>query len=76
MTIEELRTTPTVQLMSILKQAEIMGEQDMINVIAYELTCRLYVPYSGADFDSILGTFGFKQKEPDKQLKKTNTPVV
>lgn len=76
MTIEELRTTPTVQLMNILKQAEIMGEQEMVNIIAYELTCRLYVPYSGVDFDSMLGTFGFKQKEPDKQLKKTNTPVV
>ncbi len=76
MTIEELRTTPTVQLMNILKQAENAGEQDMVNIIAYELTCRIYVPYSGADFDSILGTFGFKQKETGKQLKKTNTPVV
>ena len=76
MTIEELRITPTVQLMNILKQAEIMGEQDMVNIIAYELTCRLYVPYSGADFDSILGTFGFKQKEPGKRLVKSNTPVV
>lgn len=76
MTIEELRATPTVQLIDILKQAENIGEQGMVNIIAYELTCRIYVPYSGADFDSILGTFGFKQKEPDKQLKKTNTPVV
>ncbi len=76
MTIEELRITPTIQLLNILKQADKMGEQDLVNIIAYELTCRTYIPYSGADFDSILGTFGFKKEEPGKRLVKSNTPVV
>lgn len=66
----DIKTTPTVNLVHILCEAT---DQDIINIIAYELACRIYVPDNnqGVTFEQLLNDFGYKIKEEDiRQLKR------
>lgn len=58
MTILELRTASTVDLMSHLSE-QISKEE--YNAIIYELTCRMYVPFNdmGMSFDDLLLENGY-----------------
>lgn len=67
----DIKTTPTKNLIHILCEAT---DQNIINIIAYELACRIYVPDNnqGVTFEQLLNDFGYKTiKEEDiKQLKR------
>ncbi len=62
MTILELRTASTVDLMSHLSE-QISKEE--YNAIIYELTCRMYVPFNdmGMSFDDLLLQNGYSYTE-------------
>ena len=65
----DIKTTPTVNLVHILCEAT---DQDIINKIAYELACRVYVPDNsqGITFEQLLNDFGYKTEEKEnKKLK-------
>ena len=58
--LKEFETTPTVQVINILSDAEQKGEQEIVNICAYELTCRIYVPNKQITFVQMLQDFGYK----------------
>ena len=64
MTIEELRTMPLNKLVELLY---ILEDQKQINIIAYELTCRMYMPFGDVTFEELLLKNGYvpisKKKE-------------
>ena len=62
MTILELRTTSTVELMNRLSE-QISKEE--YNAIIYEITCRMYVPFNdmGLSFDDLLIQNGYSYTE-------------
>ena len=62
----DIKTTPTMELIQILCEAQ---DQGVINSIAYELACRIYVPYvSDVTFEELLTKFGYRKEE--SQVKK------
>ena len=68
--MDNIKTTPTKNLIHILCETT---DQNIINIIAYELACRIYVPDNnqGVTFEQLLNDFGYKTKEEDiKQLKR------
>jgi hypothetical protein len=68
--MDNIKQTPTVNLVHILCEAT---DQNIINIIAYELACRIYVPDNnqGVTFEQLLNDFGYKTKKEDiKQLKR------
>lgn len=57
--MDNLKTTPTVQLVNKIAETE---DQSEINAIAYELACRIYVPNnSQTTFEQMLTNFGYKE---------------
>lgn len=49
-----------VELCSMLNEAQEKGyDQSIINSIAYEIVCRLYVPFSNVSFDDMLLEYGY-----------------
>ena len=66
----DIKTIPTAKLVHILCE---VTDQDIINRIAYELACRIYVPNNsqGTTFEDLLTNFGYKieEKENSKKLK-------
>ena len=68
--MDNIKTTSTKNLIHILCEAT---DQNVINIIAYELACRIYVPDNsqGVTFEQLLNNFGYKIKEENvKQLKR------
>lgn len=63
-----IKTLPTIDLVHILCQAT---DQGVINIIAYELACRIYVPsVSEKSFEEMLENFGYRGiKNNDKILR-------
>lgn len=58
--MNNIKTTSTVELVNILCETQ---DQDLINRIAYELTCRIWVPNkSNKTFEEMLYEFGYKQE--------------
>ena len=57
--MDNIKTTPTKNLIHILCEAT---DQNIINIIAYELACRIYVPDNnqGVTFEQLLNDFGYK----------------
>lgn len=53
-----LRTTPTVDLMNILSNAD----DNKTNQIIYEIACRLYVPGTDITFEDLLSKLGYKEE--------------
>jgi hypothetical protein len=48
----------------------LVKNQEEMNMLAYELTCRMYVPFKGIDFDDLLKKNGYVEPEKKKVLKK------
>lgn len=67
MTIEELRTAPLNKLIELLY---ILDTQDKLNIVIYEITCRMYVPFSNESFDELLIMNGYVPKEQNKEITK------
>lgn len=61
--LEELKTTPTVILINMLCQADEKGEQKIVNICAYELAARIWVPNEKTSFTDMLKEFGYKRIE-------------
>lgn len=71
MTEEELKTTPTYQLINILNLAAGTSQQDLVNIVAYELASRIWVPNDKITLEQIASEFGYtKPEEKPKTLRK------
>lgn len=66
----DIKTTPTVDLVHILCTTD-SKNQYLINMIAYELACRIYIPNNsqGITFEQLLNDFGYL-KEVEKENNK------
>ena len=59
--MKDIKKMPTNELINILCEAE---DQFIINRVAYELTCRIYVPNkTNETFENMLYRFGYKNEE-------------
>lgn len=69
----KLKTTPTVNLITLLEDSEIKKDQHLTNIVAFELACRIYVPNNETTFDKLLDELGYKE-EPDMEIHKIKKP--
>lgn len=60
-----MKNKTTVELVTLLTEAINVGNQELINMYAYELATRLYVPNTGYTFEEILEGFGYRKVEKD-----------
>ena len=67
--LDEFKTTPTVTLINMLCESERNGDQKLVNIYAYELASRIWVPNKEKDFKTMLYEFGYV----DLELNKENT---
>ena len=66
MTLEELRKISTIELIDYIAKCEKEGNQHWVNIFAYELTTRVYVPGNGeVTFEELLEKFGYKFNEKE-----------
>ena len=63
MKLKELKTTPTCVLINFLSEAYKNEEQGLVNIYAYELTTRIWVPNEEISFTDMLKEFGYKKIE-------------
>lgn len=63
MNLKELKTTPTCVLINSLFEAYENEEQGLVNIYAYELTTRIWVPNEEISFTDMLKEFGYKKIE-------------
>lgn len=63
MNLKELKTTPTCVLINFLSEAYKNEEQGLVNIYAYELTTRIWVPNEETSFTDMLKDFGYKRIE-------------
>lgn len=68
--LDELRTTPTIQLINDIGEWEKQDNQAMVNILAYELACRIYIPNDNISFENILADFGYKRLDKEKRQQK------
>ena len=61
----------TMSMKELLNQLESVSTQQERNIIIYELTYRMYVPFTGVSFDELLLCNGYKPIEKDKPKVKT-----
>ena len=68
MNLLALRTANLVQLAEMVDKAK---NQEELNMITYEITCRMYVPFSGIEFDELLIKNGYRltKKPKNKKMK-------
>lgn len=60
--MEDIKIMPTIQILDSLVEAMRNNEQYLVNIYAYELACRLYVPNNDyKTFDELLEDFGYKK---------------
>ena len=65
-----LRTVSTIELVRLINEASNKGEQNLVNVIAYELTYRIWVPNQETTFEEMLKRFGYISPQEAKEKKK------
>ncbi|MBQ2870814.1 hypothetical protein IJE86_03845 [bacterium] len=65
--LDEFKTTPTVTLINMLCESERNGDQKLVNIYAYELASRIWVPNKDKDFKTILYEFGYVDLELEKE---------
>lgn len=67
--MDNIKTIPTTTLIYVLYETK---EQSMINMLAYELACRVYVPDNKIKtFEELLTDFGYRTEEKQKVKKLT-----
>jgi hypothetical protein len=67
MKLNEIRTSPTTLLVNRLTEYADKGDQQAVNIVAYELAYRIYCPFNGQKtFEDVLTSLGYKQIEKDK----------
>lgn len=66
-----IKTTSTIKLIEILDIAIQNEEQDLVNIIAYEMATRLWVPNDKITLEQIAIDLGYReQEEKGKTLSK------
>lgn len=70
MRLDALKTVPTVKLIQLISNASNNGEQDLVNIYAYELTYRIWVPNEEETFEEMLKKFGYVEPEAQKLEKR------
>lgn len=70
MRLDALKTVPTVKLIQLISNASNNGEQDLVNIYAYELTYRIWVPNEEKTFEEMLKEFGYVESEAQKLEKR------
>lgn len=65
-TLTNIRTTPTVRLVQLLEDSISNSNQQLTNMLAYELTYRIYIPEGEKTFEEMLYSFGYKTIEKEK----------
>jgi hypothetical protein len=68
MTEEQLKTTPTYQLINILNLAAQASQQDLVNIVAYELASRIWVPNEEITLEQMATDFGYVKPEEDQKV--------
>ena len=63
MNLKELKTTPTCVRINFLSEAYKNEEQGLVNIYAYELAARIWVPNEKTSFIDMLKEFGYKRIE-------------
>ena len=64
-----MKQLKTFEIIEHLTQAMKTQDQRLINMYAYELATRLYVPNTGHTFEELLDGFGYRNIEKDpKQI--------
>lgn len=63
MNLKELKTTQTCVLINFLSEAYKNEEQGLVNIYAYELAARIWVPNKKTSFTDMLKEFGYKKIE-------------
>ena len=56
MTIEELRTMP---LNKLIELSYILTDRKQLNIVIYEMACRVYVPFGEESFEELLLKLGY-----------------
>ena len=70
MTIQEVHCLPTVEIYHLLIDSIKNNNQSLVNIYAYELATRIYVPNNnlGTTFDDLLTSFGYyKESEVERK---------
>lgn len=70
MSLEELRTMP---LNKLVESLYLITDSKMLNLVIYEIVCRIYVPFKDKSFDELLLEFGYtpiQQQNIDKKNLK------
>jgi hypothetical protein len=73
--LKEFETTPTCMLINMLSDAEQKDEQEIVNICAYELACRVYVPNKQITFTQMLKDFGYKSLTLEQEEQNDNKKV-
>lgn len=67
MKLDEIRVSPTTLLVNSLTENIEKGDQNTVNILAYELAYRIYCPFNGQKtFEEVLTSLGYKTIEKDK----------
>ena len=67
--MKDLSKVPTVMLVNTIADAT---DQRIINVIAFELAKRIYVPGTSKNFEELLTSFGWCKIEKEEENKLTH----
>ena len=65
-----LKTTPTVKLIDLLEKASNEGSQSMVNMIAWELAYRIYVPNPEKSIGQLAQEFGYIDPDDEEKTLK------
>lgn len=68
--MNEIKTMPLIKLIKLLNAFIEEDNQAMINLCAFEITCRLYIIGGPKSFDEIAMSFGYKD------IKKENVNIL
>ncbi len=72
--MQQLNTIPLVKIPDLIAKAQLEGNQDMVNNLAFEAACRLFIP--GMPIDKLNETatqLGYKEIDLVKEKQKTRT---
>ena len=67
--MKDLSKVPTVMLVNAISDAT---DQRIINIIAFELAKRIYVPGTSQSFEELLASFGWCKIEKEEENKLTH----
>lgn len=67
MNFREIRNASLVELSNAIDEIK---SKEELNIIIFEIACRIYVPFSEVSFDELLLSLGYLPKEQEKAAQK------